>query len=210
MYSIKTFEAEMVKIEDKRLIPNFMHIMADVEPDFYIDPASKTGKYHPPDSNGEGGLVRHSLRVATIAAKFAECIGVETDLMRIAGYLHDICKTIDYKEHARLAAIKIKEEIAYLVDDLYLSPEVKGLTDKWNNIAKMVESHMGKWGYKQPHTIPETAFHLADIAASMPEYMSIEFAEQQGKIIRKARYLAGMYGIICLQKERANAITVVD
>ena len=62
-----TFENELKYIKSDR-IRESARTMLDLLPDyFYKIEASSTGKYHPPFSLGEGGLVRH----VKVAVKFA-------------------------------------------------------------------------------------------------------------------------------------------
>ena len=50
-------ELEVLEIAYKDFVSK---ILTEIQEDFYVRPASVTGKYHPSYANGEGGLVRHT------------------------------------------------------------------------------------------------------------------------------------------------------
>lgn len=64
--------------------------------DFFIIPASSSGKYHPNEDNGKGGLVRHTIKCVTVVQNLFDFFGIkiknERDIVIAACILHDICK----------------------------------------------------------------------------------------------------------------------
>jgi len=68
------------------------------QPDnFWIIPASSTGKYHPEHSQGEGGLIRHILAALYFARELFEVYSAtdeEKDIVIAALILHDIAKAV--------------------------------------------------------------------------------------------------------------------
>ncbi len=62
---------------------------------FWDSPCSSSGKFHPPEDNGSGGLVRHLVKASYVADQFArkfQFSDYEKDLAKSATLLHDICK----------------------------------------------------------------------------------------------------------------------
>lgn len=66
-----------------------------VQPEFYAVPASSSGMYHAYENNGEGGLVRHTVKAVLIGHDLAERINPEDKGIVIAScILHDIQKGV--------------------------------------------------------------------------------------------------------------------
>ena len=73
------------------------HHLSVQEDKFWTIPASSSGKYHPEQSRGEGGLVRHILGTLYFAREWFEVYSatqVEKDVVIAALILHDIGKTM--------------------------------------------------------------------------------------------------------------------
>lgn len=146
-------------------------------PYFWEKPSSSTGKYHPAQSNGDGGLVRHTVAVATLAKRMCESFGMkngpERDAVIAACLLHDILKygigggQYTTKNHDYEGATYVKnlaEE--YMQKFQRRIPEVK-------KIIEGVAWHMGPWTDDMGGTRPLKKFpeeyephmmivHLAD------------------------------------------------
>ncbi|MEA1899027.1 MAG: hypothetical protein U9N53_15320, partial [Bacteroidota bacterium] len=64
--------------------------------EFWIAPASSTGKHHPPENNVKGGLVVHTRKGIRVILNLFRLYGIEDQLLKdkmIAGFiLHDIGK----------------------------------------------------------------------------------------------------------------------
>jgi hypothetical protein len=76
----------------KALVKN---ALKTVPKEFYTDPSSSTGKFHPADEINKGGLVLHTCRVVAMADHIGEYYGVsqqEKDILRAGLILHDSCK----------------------------------------------------------------------------------------------------------------------
>jgi hypothetical protein len=136
-----------------------VELLLNAPPWFWSAPSSSSGKYHPEDEHGDGGLALHSLRVYRIARSFCEAepkkFGDLIAPILSACLLHDYCRygtgrtRSDYSvtEHPDLAANLIRE---------------KGFPD----ISRLVQSHMGQWGRVKPKTEAEWLVHMSDYLAS--------------------------------------------
>lgn len=65
------------------------------DPMFWKAPCSSSGKYHPPEDQGEGGLIRHLQKGVIVVEQFArraQFDEFELDMAIAAMILHDICK----------------------------------------------------------------------------------------------------------------------
>lgn len=142
---------------------------------FWVVAASSSGKYHPQCDLGNGGLVRHSVLVATAAIDlvtaelFVEDNVIYHDMALIAGLFHDCmkqgkdCSGHTIHEHPILAAEFVAEELKDYIEEPYL-----------NMIVGAIRTHMGKWIASNHSDIvlekPTTAFqklvHTADYVAA--------------------------------------------
>jgi len=128
-------------------------------PDSYWEiPASTTSKHHPPQSNGEGGLVRHVLAGLYFIKEFCTAYSAtqdECDCCIAAMVLHDVGKAIGHPHDVVWASV--------------LSP-----TNELTKTAiNAVRFHMGKWStdignktFPEDFSRIEQIVHLADYAAS--------------------------------------------
>lgn len=158
-------------------------------PDYFFEvAASSTGKYHPSYTQGDGGLVRHTIAAVRIAEELFRCETIqsfddtEKDIIRVSLLLHDGVKHgVDGSAHT--VATHPLEVVKYL-EDRYFEVEEETLTDEvieimecdlWEQIAKCIKSHMGQWNtdYKtkeemlpKPQNEIEKFTHLCDYLAS--------------------------------------------
>jgi putative nucleotidyltransferase with HDIG domain len=79
---------------------------------FWTDPCSGSGKYHPPEDQGLGGVVRHLVKGAAIASelcRYYNLADMDRNIVIAATILHDIKKngepwgTITTKDHGLTA-----------------------------------------------------------------------------------------------------------
>jgi hypothetical protein len=163
-----------VSVIKNELVATFVHAtLSNVPETFWTIPASSTGKHHPEQSNGEGGLVRHVLATLYFARELFICYSCtqdEQDIINAALILHDIGKAMD-EPHDIVASTKLR----WLYKDQKLvSPMILA-------VINGVRWHMGKWatGSTDCHedergriTFPDgfsktsMIVHLADYAAS--------------------------------------------
>jgi HD domain len=165
---------EGTKLIKNELLNGFvLTALGKVPETFWTIAASSTGKYHPEQSNGEGGLVRHVLATLYFARELFICYSCtqdEQDIINAAIILHDVGKAIA-EPHDIVAATTLR----WLYKDQKLvSPMILAAIDG-------VRWHMGKWatgstdcqedeqGRKSfPDNFTRTSMivHLADYAAS--------------------------------------------
>lgn len=137
-------------------------------PDYFWEiPASSSGKYHPLDSLGKGGLVRHTQKVVYFAIELCRATSIDGDGKDIAisaSLLHDTLKSG-------------VENTGHTVDEHPLLPiefysELAELTGNYDDIMESIKTHMGIWGPKvagPPKTKLQEIVHIADYLASRKE-----------------------------------------
>ena len=151
---------------------------------FWVVAASSSGKYHPKCDLGTGGLVRHSVMVATIAADlvdseiFVDANDINKDMALIAGLFHDClkqgtdCNGHTVFNHPILAADFLAEELKNYIEEPYLS-----------TIVGAVRTHMGKWTtskyepdivLEKPYTAFQKLIHTADLMAAKKYIAGLE------------------------------------
>lgn len=155
---------------------------------FFEVPASSTGKYHPGYSQGEGGLVRHTIAAMRIAEELfrndtiQSFLNIEKDIIRVSLLLHDGVKHgiggNGYTSSTHpLEVIKYLEDRYFEVEEETLPDEVIEVMecDVWYQVAECIKSHMGQWNtdYKtkeevlpKPQTEMQKFVHLCDYLAS--------------------------------------------
>lgn len=173
MNKTRFFKNEIEKIKDKNLQRVVKTYLEEYVPEyFWTEGASSSGRFHPPLSQGEGGLVRHTKAVCYFAeellrvAPYCEMTEEEQDFVRVACIVHDTCKygtseynKKEYKAHPTNAADWFADCWQNTLLDNVI-PEIL-----WYGIA----SHMGQWGECKPLSSAEMCVHLADYIASRPE-----------------------------------------
>lgn len=95
MDSRKLMYAEVNKIKSDDIREFTILAFSTADPKFWDSPCSSSGKFHPPEDNGQGGLVRHLIKASYVAEQFgrrAQFSDYEMDMARSATLLHDICK----------------------------------------------------------------------------------------------------------------------
>lgn len=171
--SIEQFRSELQLIEDKSIRDFTEYALSKAPAYFWINPSSSSGKYHPPQSNGQGGLVRHTKAVVYFANKLCEVyssVGQERDCIIAACILHDIVKygtglPHTTKTHDAEGATFVRQHARDFVFDPVLA----------ENIACGVEWHMGKWTkrsdgktrvFPERYLAIEKIVHLADVISA--------------------------------------------
>lgn len=169
-YSSLLFK-QLSLIDDKDIKAFVIEILNKVPNEFHIIAASSTGKHHPSQSNGTGGLVRHILATLYFAKELFYAYdppAIHRDIVLGALILHDIGKAMD-EPHDIVAATNLRW-LARKYDNPAINALVEGV--RW---------HMGRWatgstdcnplevGQKfWPHSFTdiEQLVHLADYMAS--------------------------------------------
>ena len=182
--STASFHNQIEKIKNEKWKLGCKELAKLLPPYFWVVAASSSGKYHPKCDLGNGGLVRHSIMVATCAVDlveaeiFVEDNDINKDMALIAGLFHDClkqgvtCSGHTVFEHPILAADFMKEKLKDYIEEPYLSV-----------ICSSVRTHMGKWTTSAyaPDLIldkPSTAFqklvHTADYIAARKYIAGLE------------------------------------
>jgi len=136
-------------------------VLQEVWHTFHKISASKTGRYHPKESNYRPyGLINHTIRVLWLAKELCREEGLnadDTDEVLAAAILHDIGKIHYYNsgwghiDHGKLGAQKLEEH------------------NLPKTVVQMVECHMAHWEGKELTTIQDRILAYADYLASRKE-----------------------------------------
>jgi len=167
--SIRLIQKEIEKIVSEDIKEYTYQAFAEVDPKFWTSPASSSGKYHPPEDNGEGGLVRHVVKgVAVLEQSLRRSMSSsrQLDIGRSAFLLHDTRKNgniwgenTDYT-HGVIAAEWLEK--------FYLEDEAAK-----REIINAVRYHMGQWSYAvspyedRSYTKQEMMDNLNEVARAM-------------------------------------------
>jgi hypothetical protein len=184
----EVFTEELNQISDEKLRGFVAEFLDTTIPKyFYHVPASSSGKYHPKQDLGEGGLVRHTKAVVRVALdllrceQFVEDTSENRDIAIISCLLHDTFKNgiedsgYTVSEHPLLASEFFSKNLLYCH-----CPSFNETFRNWT-ISSCIESHMGIWNKdREGNEIlpkPETEFqklvHMADYIASR-KYINFE------------------------------------
>lgn len=143
---------------------------------FWTAPASTSGKYHPADSLGKGGLVRHTRKVYRLTLDLLDMRGIDPSDVRhsialSAALLHDTWKVMpdighSLFEHPVLAALAVNELLPEYCEEITYR---EGML-----LCQAIRSHMGRWTTSKhsSYTLPEPMstidhiVHTADYLAS--------------------------------------------
>jgi 23S rRNA maturation-related 3'-5' exoribonuclease YhaM len=158
---------------------------------FWVVPSSSTGKYHPSQSNGKGGLVRHTRSAVYFAAdrlcRAYNVEGLDRDVVISAVLLHDLVKygqpmqKYTTKDHDKTGA----DYIYALYKGLAEKGEAEEISkDTVGSICKAVAFHFGRWTtegrakqFPQDYTVLETIVHLADMVSAGKE-VNLDFLQE--------------------------------
>ena len=143
---------------------------------FWSAPASTSGKYHPADSLGLGGLLRHTRKVYTLTTGLLDMYGVEPiavlySVCQSAALLHDTHKVSADSGHSHFDhPLRSARAVRGLL------PYFPGIPDRVGEmLVHAIEAHMGRWNtskYQPDVVLPTPAneaawiVHTADFLAS--------------------------------------------
>ena len=88
-------DEELAQIQDPSIRLFVTKALERVPSYFWHVPASASGRFHPLDTLGEGGLVLHTRRAVYLATEIAKVFkidGAKLDVLRAAAILHDSFK----------------------------------------------------------------------------------------------------------------------
>jgi hypothetical protein len=131
---------EIVRIKDTKMAAFTRMVIDATSPNFYEVPASTSGKYHPAQSLGKGGLVRHIVASCYFGRELCmsfSCADIDEDIVQAAIILHDIGKVMG-EPHDKVAFDWLNEFI--------VSKEIPDFYGR-AQILSGVRWHMGPWSY---------------------------------------------------------------
>lgn len=170
------FDAELIDICDED-VRNWTRTALDNAPDtFWVEPASKSGRYHPVDECRAGGKILHTKRafcvMKILVDSEADRLGEHFSSFCLSAILlHDVCS--NSKTHP---------------DDVYpwyLEKLGFEFVTKYPIIMTMIKTHMGRWGRQRPRTMEECLVHYADNIASKLHTMRPEVPYDLPGCVRK-------------------------
>lgn len=143
--------------------------------DIIYYPASISGKYHPPEERGPGGLVVHIARLCRIIEDLSKHLDFtcdERDMLVIAAILHDI-SNIDLSEKTEYGTItrdhKIYSEFhgelsAQITIEYFVKHGFDPKSKYMLELHDIITSHMGYWikNAKKPTRKLEIIFSMLD------------------------------------------------
>ena len=185
------FYKEINDIADDNLRKLAIEIIACADDYFFTIPASSSGKFHPPFSLGEGGLVRHTKCVVYMVNCLCESFNIDEykkDMLIVAALAHDIKKQGDCVEGLGYTVHEHPVLAARYVCEVYFASDIVIPSGDVSLIADMISSHMGKWGVdpkfigdKKPLPMPESdcekILQAADYLASRKEILDFKFVD---------------------------------
>jgi len=173
-------EEEIATIHDEKYRKMLTKIVSDYHDKLKLAKATNSGKHHPPEERGEGGLlvhIRRMVRIATDDGSITKHFGLsdnEHDILVVAIILHDIGKVVGEPHQEESCRIFAK----YIAD--FRIPRV----DR-QRIDSMILRHMGSWN--NAPRVPETKL---EILLSALDYIdSREFVHVEEKEANYRRYI---------------------
>ena len=187
----KYFRLMLDEIDTLQDIDNrkFAYALLSNVPDYFFSvPASSSGKYHPSNDLGEGGLVRHSISVARMLDHLLEPYGYfdfdeeQKELLKIAALFHDCMKSGTQEEYEKCKHTKFLHPLYAANFIMTTAIKTAYSYEKALFIYNAVISHMGQWNTNAtgelptPKTPDQKVLHLADYLASRKD-INMEFDE---------------------------------
>lgn len=166
------------KLTFEGCLQNFVkYTFARVADGFFEKPASSTSKYHPDFAQGDGGLVRHTIKAAEVwddlwraySDKFKDS-SVTYSMGLAAVLLHDTCKyDRDFSHEYTLSNHDVIA--AEFVDEMFIQYFDDQPTDKvlnmYTGISNAIRTHHGRWStVHAPTSLFDELVFLADYIAS--------------------------------------------
>lgn len=176
------FDLEIQKINSDDIRRFVKKSLSKADPMFWEVPSSSTGKYHPQEDQGKGGLIRHIKKSVVVVEQFArrsQFSERELDMAIAAMLLHDICKN----------GIPWEENTDYthgLIASKWL--EQFGLEDRTAKemILNAVRYHMAPWCYAvnpfeyREYSRDEMLQNMNELSRSLTNPSRIELAVREG------------------------------
>jgi len=157
-YTIEDFKTEIECIPDEDIRAWTLKAFENCPEDFYVVPASSSGKYHPADEKLEGGTAIHIKRAFKVMLVLCDSESdiltrEEISILLSAILLHDICRGA-----GRTHPEAVRPYYAQKLGDAFV--------EQYPDIMDAIETHMGRWGRHRPDTLLQALVHYADNVAS--------------------------------------------
>lgn len=146
------FLEDLTKIKDTAIRTFTEQALDAVDDKFYKEPCSSSNKFHPPEDQGAGGIIRHVKKGLEVIAQFerrAMFSETERDIAISAFILHDSCKNgviwgkdTDYA-HGYIASEWLKQ---FKLDDAFAK----------ETLLDAIRYHMAPWAYRHTPWLQET------------------------------------------------------
>lgn len=176
------FERELGYIKNKELRDFTEFVLSKINPTLWDKPSSSSGKYHPAQSNGPKGLLRHVEATVYFSLEWSRVWmldELETDIATSACILHDGMK-YGNGGMSKFCTKEHPQDMARFVELLAKTSSLnQDLVDK---LTTAIRNHMGQWASHATMRFPEDfdkisqVVHMADMAASRRE-VSLGFLE---------------------------------
>ena len=182
---------ELDSIDDIEIAKFAIQLLNRVPDYFFSAPASSSGKYHPQNDLGKGGLVRHSISVKRmlehlfVLEGYFDLTDKEKNLLRVAALFHDSFKSGTQEMYEQNNQTKFLHPV-YAAQFIVMCAIEVGFNYKDADfIAQAVMTHMGQWNTKsrdtsvlpKPETPAQKILHLADYMASRYD-VNMSFSEE--------------------------------
>lgn len=173
---------EVRKIKTDEVADFVLEAFAHSDPQFWETPSSPSGKYHSPENQGKGGLVRHTVKAVAVVIDFADrarFTDIERDAAIAAMLLHDIKKNGDPwgdktdPRHGLIASEWLRQ---FYLEDQTLK----------EMILSAVRYHMAPWCYavnlyeKRMYSKEEMMTNVAEVTRALVAPSRIELAVREG------------------------------
>lgn len=182
------FSNELDQIKDKNIRSFTEYCLDNAPPYFWVVPSSSTGKYHPPQSLGTGGLVRHTRSAVYFADILCRAYGVEgraKDIIISAVLSHDLAKyDLPMRPHTVSNHDKISADYVFNLAKQFVSEGNILAVEDAQAICKGIAFHYGRWTtedrrkkFSEEYSTTELIVHLADMVSAGRE-VSLGFLQE--------------------------------
>src|SRR3989344_7574489 len=184
--NIRLVQRELLKIESEGIRWFTYNALLEVDSKYWIAAASSTGKHHPPEDNGEGGLVRHVIKGTLIVqelARRARFSQRETDMAVRAFLLHDTCKD-------GVVWTKGRTDVTHgiIAAEWLASFELADETAK-TEIRNAIRYHMTPWCYAIDPFV-DRSYTREEMQANIEELSRAMYPSRIEHVVRDADYFA--------------------
>lgn len=146
------------KIKGERILQFTEEALLYANEEFFFQPASMSGKYHPAYALGVGGLLRHTKAAIIVAEELFPLWGFS---LKTQDYILSALALHDLEKPSKLHSIEVK---------LKLEPLRDKYIKEFDQIIPLLESHMGQWDQygklPRPKNKAQHFVHLCDYLAS--------------------------------------------